>query len=210
MDPPAYVYGASAPLLCLLMRHPMQMVGRYAAALDTLSEDPPRFRTRSPRRREAVSISLIMERTSTSGNSNSPTVSKGMPHTRRTAPHRKLVRRPGSTANRHCIALLFDHSIGRLCLGLIQRLGAQDCVVTCFDPRRCQTILSAEIASHVERTIVLPPDLDSARQAIATTEPDFVLPRDRNGSDGLFPGLCTPSTCSNRKLVIPLPPEYRR
>ena len=88
-----------------------------------------------------------------------------------------MIRRPGPRRIAIVSRFLFDHSIGRLCLGLIKRLGAhRDCVVTCFESAPVPVDpIRQEIASHVEQMIALPPDLDSARQAIATKEPDFLF-----------------------------------
>ena len=152
---------------------------KYAAALDTLSEDPPAFQnplTETPGSRFYLAYHGKNE--CARQQKLAELYLKGCPILAWTAPHcENVIRRPGPRRIAIVSRFLFDHSIGRLCLGLIQRLCAnRDCIVTCFESAPVpDDPIRQEIASHVERMITLPPDLDSARQTIATTEPDLLF-----------------------------------
>lgn len=156
-----------------------EALARYAKALDTLWEDPPCFEnplTETPGSRFYLAYHGKNEKERQQRLAE--LYLKGCPQLAWTAPHcAQTARRPGPRRIAIVSRFLFDHSIGRLCLGLIQRLGARsDCVVTCFEtaPVPDDTVRS-EIARHVDNVTSLPSDLDSSREIIATTEPDLLF-----------------------------------
>lgn len=95
-----------------------------------------------------------------------------------TAPHcRAPTRRPGPRRIAFVSRFLFDHSIGRLCLGLFRGLADRtDCEVVCFETAPPPSdAVRREIADLVSRTETLPADIGAARERIADGAPDLVF-----------------------------------
>ncbi|MBC8451802.1 MAG: hypothetical protein H8D70_01100 [Rhodospirillaceae bacterium] len=94
------------------------------------------------------------------------------------APHCRAPARPeGPRRIAFVSRFLFDHSIGRLCLGLFRRLAARgDCEVICFETAPVPADdVHEEIADQVSRIETLPADIFSAREVIAAAAPDVVF-----------------------------------
>jgi protein O-GlcNAc transferase len=102
----------------------------------------------------------------------------GCPKLAWTAPHCRTRARPeGPRRIAFVSRFLFDHSIGRLCLGLFRRLAVRgDCEVICFEtaPAPADTV-HEEIAGQVSRIETVPGDIFSAREVIAAAAPDVVF-----------------------------------
>ncbi len=152
---------------------------RYSLALDTLADNPPLFKNPladTPGSRFYLAYHGLNEKTRQQRLAE--IYLAGCPELAWTAPHcdgRK--RRPGPRRIAFVSRFLFDHSIGRLCLGLIQRLGARsDCEVICFETALVPNdSIRREIAEQAIRINKLEPNLDAARQGIAASEPDLVF-----------------------------------
>jgi protein O-GlcNAc transferase len=102
----------------------------------------------------------------------------GCPKLDWTAPHcRDSRRREGPRRIAFVSRFLFDHSIGRLCLGLFRRLAAHgDCEVICFETAPVpDDEVRGEIAKLVSHVETLPADIFSAREVIGAATPDVVF-----------------------------------
>jgi len=95
-----------------------------------------------------------------------------------TSPHcSEAERSPGPRRIALVCRFLFDHSIGRLLLGLLQRLAAgSECEMMIFESAAApDDPVRREIDAAVASRVLLPRELDAARERIAGFQPDVVF-----------------------------------
>ncbi len=152
---------------------------RYAAALKALEQDPPQIDnplTETPGSRFYLAYHgenerVLQERLAA-------VYRAGCPGLDWTAPHCRSLSRPkGPRRIAFVSRFLFDHSIGRLCLGLLRRLASRaDCEVLCFETAEVpDDELHREIATLAAHRETLPASVTAARERIAAAAPDVVF-----------------------------------
>lgn len=152
---------------------------RYCRALDVLEADPPLIGdalVETPASKFFLAFHgkndrQPQERLARIYRAGSPSLDWTAPHCRTTR------RRPGPRRIAFVSRFLFDHSIGRLCLGLLRRLAARaDCQILFFEtaPAPADPVHEEvrRLAVHGE---LLPTDLQAARERVAAAAPDVVF-----------------------------------
>lgn len=152
---------------------------RYANALSALLADPPRL---GDPLAETPASKFYLAYHGKDDRSLQQDLARvylaGCPTLRWTAPHcAGGPRRPGPRRVAFISRFLFDHSVGRLCLGLLRRLAAHDdCELLSFETALvADDPVRAEVRRLAARTEMLPTALPAAREQVAAAEPDIVF-----------------------------------
>lgn len=151
----------------------------YSASLDTLANDPPMLANplaETPGARFYLAYhgrnDRVLQETLAA------IYLAGCPGLDWIAPHcRTKTRRGGRRRIAIVSRFLFDHSIGRLCLGLFKRLAARgDCQLACFETAAVpDDPINREIVGLASCRMVLPGDIEAARSVVAEWEADIVF-----------------------------------